>query len=144
MSRFLRFLVSKLNYLDKYIYSFVITDVCMYLCAGDVFESLIGAIYIDSGHNLETVWNVFERVFKHLDRVMRDPPKNAKKELLEKYPGQGEVNIATEPPSAFEENVKAVVTVVKNNKSQTFKGLGRNKVSAELAACKFALRGIMK
>ena len=75
---------------------------------------------------------------------MRDPPKNAKKELLEKYPGPDEVNIATEPPSAFEENVKAVVTVFKNNKSQTFKGLGRNKVSAELAACKLALRGIMK
>ena len=75
---------------------------------------------------------------------MRDPPKNAKKELLEKYPGLGEVKITTEPPSAFEENVKAVVTVVKNNKSQTFKGLGRNKVSAELAACKLALRGIMK
>ena len=52
----------------------------MILIAGDVFESLIGAIYIDTGHNLEKVWNVFTRVFKHLDKVMKDPPKNAKKE----------------------------------------------------------------
>ena len=115
----------------------------MILIAGDVFESLIGAIYIDTGHNLEKVWNVFTRVFKHLDKVMKDPPKNAKKELLEKFPGPGEVKISVEPPSAFEENVKAVVTIVKNNKNKTFKGLGRNKVSAELAACKLALRRTM-
>ena len=113
----------------------------MFLITGDVFESLIGAIYIDSGHNLKTGWKVFTRVFPHLDKVMTDPPKNAKKELLEKFPGPGEVIITVEPPSAFDENVKATVTIVKNNKNKIFKGLGRNKVSAELAACKLALRG---
>ena len=51
---------------------------------GDVLESLIGAIYLDSGHDLETVWGIFRRLFPHLDNVIKNPPMNPKKELMEK------------------------------------------------------------
>ena len=28
---------------------------------GDVFEALIGAVFVDSGHDLAAVWNVYQR-----------------------------------------------------------------------------------
>ena len=31
---------------------------------GDIFESLAGAIFIDSENSLETVWNVFYKIMK--------------------------------------------------------------------------------
>ena len=52
---------------------------------GDVLEALVGAVYIDSGHDLKTVWRVFRNLFPHLDDIVKDPPKNAKKELLETF-----------------------------------------------------------
>lgn len=32
---------------------------------GDIFESVAGAIYLDSGMSLDTVWKVFYRIMKH-------------------------------------------------------------------------------
>lgn len=32
---------------------------------GDLFESLAGAIFLDSGNSLETVWNVFYPLMKN-------------------------------------------------------------------------------
>jgi endoribonuclease Dicer len=31
---------------------------------GDIFESLAGAIYLDSGMSLDTVWRVYYRIMK--------------------------------------------------------------------------------
>lgn len=31
---------------------------------GDIFESLAGAVYVDSGMKLDTVWKVFYRLMK--------------------------------------------------------------------------------
>ena len=109
---------------------------------GDVFESLMGAIFIDSGHDLKTVWRVFRNLFPHLDDIVKDPPKNAKKELLERFPEA--VQFTAVPPSPDKDTVTAVVTVTRNNKQLQFRGLGRNKVSAQLAACKIALKSIGK
>ena len=102
---------------------------------GDVFESLMGAIFIDSGHDLGVVWRIFKKMFPHLDDIIRSPPVNAKKELLEKFAGR-EVKISYEAPSSVRNTVSAVVSV----DGKKYKGLGMNKRSAELAACKIALR----
>jgi endoribonuclease Dicer len=32
---------------------------------GDIFESIAGAVYMDSGYSLETVWKVFYRLMKN-------------------------------------------------------------------------------
>lgn len=32
---------------------------------GDIFESLAGAVFIDSGMSLDTVWKVFYRLMKN-------------------------------------------------------------------------------
>lgn len=31
---------------------------------GDVFESIAGAIYVDSGNSLETVWKIYYKLMK--------------------------------------------------------------------------------
>lgn len=31
---------------------------------GDIFESIAGAIFLDSGNSLETVWNVYYKFMK--------------------------------------------------------------------------------
>ena len=100
----------------------------------------MGAIYLDSGHNLKTVWKVFRRLFTNLDSVIANPPKNAKKELLEMYPTG--VKITSQPPSPDREHVTGIVTVTKAGRDLTFRGLGHNKTSAQLAACKMALKMI--
>ena len=100
----------------------------------------MGAIFLDCGHDLNTVWKVFRRLFPHLDSVIANPPKNAKKELLEMFPAG--VKLSSQPPSPDRELVTATVTVTKSGKDLQFRGLGHNKISAQLAACKMALKKI--
>ena len=57
---------------------------------GDVFEAIIGAIFIDCGHDLETVWRIYRRLCPDFEDIVANPPQNMKKQLLELYPGQGE------------------------------------------------------
>ena len=56
---------------------------------GDVLEAVIGAIFIDSGHDLQTVWRVYRRLCPTFEDIVKNPPQNMKKELLELFPGQG-------------------------------------------------------
>ena len=39
----------------------------------DVFESLMAAVYLDSGQDLATVWRVYNRLCPHLDSLIEDP-----------------------------------------------------------------------
>ena len=39
----------------------------------DVFESLMAAVYLDSGQDLDTVWRVYNRLCPHLDTLIEDP-----------------------------------------------------------------------
>lgn len=54
---------------------------------GDVFESVAGAIYLDSGMSLETVWRVYYRMMKPLiDKFSAKVPRSPVRELLEMEP----------------------------------------------------------
>ena len=55
---------------------------------GDVFEAVMGAVFLDSGHSLATVWAVYRRLCPSLDSLVARPPLNWKKQLVEKFPGQ--------------------------------------------------------
>ena len=108
---------------------------------GDVLEAIIGAIYIDSGHDLETVWNVYLRLCPNLEAVVKDPPQNMKKELLEKYPSGVKFSKArVEADMVF---IEAEVDVGASHK-KIFRGRGKNKTLATLAACKCALRELSR
>ena len=109
---------------------------------GDVFESLIGAVYIDSGHDLNVVWNIFKRLFKNLDKVIANPPKNPKKELLEMFPEKVSFSFS----KSANHDMMSSVASVKSGGGETLKftGLGQNKTNAQTAACKLALKLLRK
>jgi dsRNA-specific ribonuclease len=103
---------------------------------GDVFESLIGAVYLDTSHDLEKVWEVYCRLCPQLDLVVEHPPVNMKKQLMEKFPSK--VTFCSKPSTGPKVTVSAKISVGKRD--YEFKGLGLNKALATLAACKLALR----
>ena len=105
---------------------------------GDVLESLIGAIYIDSGHNLKLVWEIYSKLCVRIDEVIRDPPLNCKKELMEKYPEK--VKFFGKRDDAKEKMVVTAKIELSRGRTREFRGLGENKAMATLAACKLALR----
>ena len=105
---------------------------------GDVLESLIGAIYIDSGHNLKRVWEIYSKLCVRIDEVIRDPPMNCKKELMEKYPEK--VTFSGKRDDAKEKMVVTAKIKLGGGRTREFRGLGENKAMATLAACKLALR----
>lgn len=45
---------------------------------GDIFESLAGAIYMDSGMSLEVVWQVYYPMMRPLIGTVGSPSKEAK------------------------------------------------------------------
>ncbi|KAK3608682.1 hypothetical protein CHS0354_032329, partial [Potamilus streckersoni] len=54
---------------------------------GDIFESLAGAIYLDSGMSLDAVWRVYYRIMnKQIDKYLKSIPKSPVRELLEMEP----------------------------------------------------------
>ena len=107
---------------------------------GDVLEAVMGAIYIDSGHDLEMVWRVYRRLCPDFEDIVKNPPKNMKKELLEKYPGPGMVRFSKAKTEGDVVFVEAEVTTEDGGQPRRFRGRGKNKTLATLAACKCALR----
>ena len=109
---------------------------------GDVLEAIMGAIFIDSGHDLETVWRVYRRLCPDLEDIVKNPPKNMKKELLEKYPGQGVVRFSKAKTEGDVVFVEVEVATGEGSQPRRFRGRGKNKTLATLAACKCALRDL--
>ena len=105
---------------------------------GDVLESLIGAIYIDSGHDLRKVWEIYRKLCVNVDEVIKDPPMNPKKELMEKFPDK--VRFSGMRDDRREKMVVTARIEKSSGKAREFRGLGENKSMATLAACKLALR----
>ena len=109
---------------------------------GDLVESLIGAIFLDSNCDLKIVWHFIEKLFgNQLEKVMKVKHKNFTAELMELFPGKV---IFKNPEIMKDGKVSRMVVVSKtlseSSKPMHFKGIGRNKLSAKLAASKCALR----
>ena len=113
---------------------------------GDILESIIGAIFVDSDMNLEVVWEVYTRLFKieEINEVIRKKPQHPVKELMEKFPK----NVRFNMPEVKDGKVSIVVEIGLNeglsHKKLKFKGLGINKIGAKYAAAKCALREFEK
>ena len=98
----------------------------------------MGAVFLDSGHCLKTVWEVYLKLCLFLDDVVANPPLNMKKQLLERFPGKVIFGKAE-----MEEDKATVVVTVEVRDGQTtrnFRGRGDSKKLAEVAASKCALR----
>ena len=109
---------------------------------GDILESIVGAIYIDSGMDLDTVWRAYTHLFSEDEilKVINEQPKHPVKEVTEKFSG----NFNFHSPEKYNNAVAVVlkITISEGSTQETlkFKGIGRNATSAKYAAAKCCLR----
>ncbi|VDM39187.1 unnamed protein product [Toxocara canis] len=103
---------------------------------GDIFESVAGAIYLDSGRSLDTVWRVFYNLMKEtIEECCNNPPKSPIRELLELEPERARFSKL----ERILETGKVRVTVDIQGKCR-FTGMGRSYRIAKCTAAKRALR----
>ncbi|CAJ0961626.1 unnamed protein product, partial [Mesorhabditis belari] len=106
----------------------------------DIFESLAGAVYLDSGRDLDIVWRVFYGLMKNtIDECCRNPPRSPIRELLELEPGHTRFS----KMERIIETGKARVTVEVNKGGSgpiRFTGMARNYRIAKATAAKRALK----
>ena len=102
---------------------------------GDVFESVAGAIYLDSGMSLDQVWKVYFKMMKpEIEYFSSHVPKSPIRELLESMPQ----NVRFSPSELAPDRKHRVTAEVFG--LGRFVGVGRNKHSAKSTAAKRALR----
>lgn len=102
---------------------------------GDVFESVAGAIYLDSGMSLDQVWHVYFKMMKpEIEYFSSNVPKSPIRELLESMPQ----NVRFSPSELAPDRKHRVIAEVFG--LGRFTGVGRNKHSAKSTAAKRALR----
>lgn len=102
---------------------------------GDVFESVAGAIYLDSNRSLDTVWRVYYGLMKpYIEKFTAKVPKSPIRELLELEP---ETVKFEKPERTIDGKIRVTVVVLGKGK---FKGVGRNYRIAKNAAAKMALK----
>lgn len=102
---------------------------------GDVFESVAGAIYLDSDMSLDKVWQVYFRMMKpEIEYFSSNVPKSPIRELLESMPQ----NVRFSPSELAPDRKHRVIAEVFG--LGRFTGVGRNKHSAKSTAAKRALR----
>ncbi|XP_011502153.1 PREDICTED: endoribonuclease Dcr-1 isoform X2 [Ceratosolen solmsi marchali] len=107
---------------------------------GDVFESLAGAIYLDSNMSLDAVWTVYFKIMKsEIEQFSANVPKSPIRELLELEPETAKFG----KPEKLADGRRVRVTVDVFGKG-SFKGIGRNHRIAKCTAAKCALRKLKK
>uniref|UniRef100_A0A0K8S5D2 Uncharacterized protein n=1 Tax=Lygus hesperus TaxID=30085 RepID=A0A0K8S5D2_LYGHE len=110
---------------------------------GDLFESIIGAVYLDSGKCLKTTWDVVYRLMHDvIHSFSQNVPKNNIRLLYEKFPNP----LPKFGKSRLLEDGRVIVPleIIHNGPTdlerKVFTGMGLTKAAAKLAAAKFALR----
>ncbi|XP_043278022.1 endoribonuclease Dcr-1 isoform X2 [Venturia canescens] len=107
---------------------------------GDVFESLAGAIYLDSRMSLDAVWGVYYRIMKsEIELFSTNVPKSPIRELLELEPETAKFG----KPEKLADGRRVRVTVDVFGKG-SFKGIGRNYRIAKCTAAKCALKKLKR
>jgi endoribonuclease Dicer len=104
---------------------------------GDVFESVAGAIFLDSGMSLDAVWRVYYRMMKpEIEHFSNNVPKSPIRELLEMEPQNAQFG---KPEVIPGKKIRVCVEIFGEGK---FTGIGRNKRIAKCTAAKRALRSL--
>ncbi|KYN08971.1 Endoribonuclease Dicer [Trachymyrmex cornetzi] len=106
---------------------------------GDLFESLIGAIYLDSGKNLSKVWEIiYSFMHKEIDEFSRNIPKQPIRVIHENTDIRPKFLEATLIKGTNTVMVSLKITIA--GKEKLFHGFGVNKKQAKCAAAKQALK----
>ncbi|XP_055587591.1 endoribonuclease Dcr-1 isoform X2 [Uranotaenia lowii] len=107
---------------------------------GDVFESVAGAIFLDSNMSLDAVWKVYcSMMGPEIEQFSNSVPKSPIRELLELEPETAKFG----KPEKLADGRRVRVTVEVFGKG-TFRGIGRNYRIAKCTAAKCALRQLKK
>lgn len=107
---------------------------------GDIYESVAGAIYLDSGMNLDAVWGVYRPMLqKYIDKYSINPPRSPIRELLELEPETAKFSA----PEKRADGKYRVTVHIANNKGR-FAGAGRNHKAAKASAARAALNWLKK
>merc|ERR1712142_811246 len=107
---------------------------------GDIFESVAGSIYLDSGLSLDAVWKVYYRMMRdEIDQFSSHVPKSPIRELLELEPETAKFG----KPEKLADGRRVRVSVEVFGKG-TYKGIGRNYRIAKCTAAKCALKALKK
>lgn len=113
-----------------------VEDVEVPKALGDIFESVAGAVYLDSGRSLDAVWKVyFNMMAKEIEQFSEKVPKSPIRELLELEPETAKFGT----PEKLADGRRVRVSVEVFGKG-TFKGIGRNYRIAKCTAAKCALK----
>jgi endoribonuclease Dicer len=106
-------------------------------CLGDIFESVAGAIFLDSNKSFDAVWKVYYGLMKpYIDKFTANVPKSPIRELFELEPETAKFE---KPERTIDGKIRVAVNVLGRGK---FKGVGRNYRIAKNAAAKLALKFI--
>ncbi|KAM7363685.1 endoribonuclease Dcr-1 [Cochliomyia hominivorax] len=107
---------------------------------GDVFESVAGAIFLDSNMSLDAVWLVYYNMMRpEIEQFSNSVPKSPIRELLELEPETAKFG----KPEKLADGRRVRVTVEVFCKG-TYRGIGRNYRIAKCTAAKCALRQLKK
>jgi len=112
---------------------------------GDVFESVAGAIYLDSGCSLDAVWSVYYPMLKEsIDQEIRLPTKNLLATLYETYPGKGRITFESYDVKSEDGDLIGVrcriLCAGPNADALEFEGQGLTKRQAKLRAVREATK----
>lgn len=109
---------------------------------GDIFESIIGAVFLDSGLNLNTTWQVIYGLLKNeIQLFIIDVPKQIVRRLFEFEKGKAD-------PKFFEKEIlddKMIGQPLEfkcKGEKRVVLGVGKNKTLAKKCAAKLALRAL--
>lgn len=107
---------------------------------GDLFESIIGAIFLDTGLSLNETWNVVYHLMKNeIHQFIADVPKQVVRRLFEFQSGSANPKFFS-PVLIPEEGTMAVpLKFTCRGEEKLIVGIGKNKHLAKKAAAKKAL-----
>lgn len=107
---------------------------------GDVFESVAGAIYLDSGCSLDTCWGIYYPMMKRsIEREIKEPTKNPVAELYETYTGRDRIKFEKSDVKQGQDISLVSMKCFVEGFKKPFEGLGLTKHQAKIRAVKAAL-----
>ncbi|XP_027844608.1 endoribonuclease Dicer isoform X4 [Aphis gossypii] len=113
---------------------------------GDLFESLIAAIYLDCGRDLNFVWTFCYRFLENeINEFCTNVPKNPIR-ILHETKLQPSFSKPDASSAALDKGLGTMMKleIMLNNKTVTMYGFGQNKKEAKVAAAKIALKNMKK
>ncbi|CAF0889921.1 unnamed protein product [Didymodactylos carnosus] len=100
----------------------------------DVFEALVGAIFLDSNSSLKVVWDVFEPILKkYIENSIIDPNLNPVRRF---YESGGKII----REYVNQQSGSSVCKVGISGDDVTYEGIGKNKRDAKFNACQKAMK----